>query len=134
MQRCGSCVRCSSWSSGAARLRSLRLTAARTRSAGAAGPLQSASLIGELFRRLSFNPDLALGEAFAGDYAVFMVLLEWSAPGYIARVWNLAPLSGVKIAGIPLEELLFGFAFGCLLEQHLRARFVAGCASDRPDG
>ena len=43
---------------------------------------------------------------------IFMALLEWSAPGYIARVWNLAALSGVMIAGIPLEELLFGFAFG----------------------
>lgn len=52
------------------------------------------------------------GGLFAAYYAVFMFLLEWSAPGYIARVWNLPALSGVVIAGIPLEELLFGFAFG----------------------
>jgi hypothetical protein len=63
------------------------------------------------------RPDLKLktligGCLFAGYYAVFMLLLEWSAPGYIGRVWNLPALSGVMVAGIPLEELLFGFAFG----------------------
>jgi hypothetical protein len=52
------------------------------------------------------------GALFAAYYAVFMILLEWSAPGYIARVWNLADLSGVRIMDIPLEELLFGFVFG----------------------
>jgi len=30
----------------------------------------------------------------------------------IAQVWNLPALSGVPVRGIPLEELLFGFAFG----------------------
>ena len=52
------------------------------------------------------------GLLFAAYYAIFMLLLEWSAPGYIARVWNLSPLTGVLIEGIPLEELLFAFAFG----------------------
>ncbi len=52
------------------------------------------------------------GALFAAYYATFMLLLEWSAPGYIGRVWNLADLSGVMLAGIPLEELLFGFGFG----------------------
>lgn len=52
------------------------------------------------------------GTLFAGYYAIFMVLIDWSAPGYFARVWNLTALSGITIAGIPLEELLFGFAFG----------------------
>jgi hypothetical protein len=52
------------------------------------------------------------GCLFAAYYAIFMLLLEWSAPGYIGRVWNLSALSGVMVIGIPLEELLFGFAFG----------------------
>jgi hypothetical protein len=52
------------------------------------------------------------GILFAAYYAAFMGLLEWSAPGYLERVWNLAALSGVMVVGIPLEELLFGFAFG----------------------
>lgn len=60
--------------------------------------LKSATLIG--------------GTLFAGYYATFMLLLEWSAPGYIERVWNLRALSGFMISGIPIEELLFGFAFG----------------------
>ena len=38
--------------------------------------------------------------------------LEWSAPGYIERVWNLAALSGVFVLHLPLEELLFALTFG----------------------
>ena len=52
------------------------------------------------------------GALFSAYYAAFMLGLEWSAPGYITRVWNFADLSGVTAARIPLEELLFGFAFG----------------------
>lgn len=52
------------------------------------------------------------GALFAGYYAAFMLGLVWLAPGYIERVWNLPALTGVVIYGIPMEELLFGFAFG----------------------
>ncbi len=52
------------------------------------------------------------GLLFFGFYAHFMLGLLWSAPGYIEQVWNLRALSGILIAGIPLEELLFGIAFG----------------------
>ena len=52
------------------------------------------------------------GLLFSGVYAVFMLGLLWSAPGYIEQVWNLRALSGILIAGIPLEEILFGIAFG----------------------
>ena len=52
------------------------------------------------------------GLLFLGLYAVFMLGLRWFAPGYIEGVWNLPALSGVLIYGIPLEELLFGLAFG----------------------
>ena len=52
------------------------------------------------------------GALFLGFYAVFMVGLVWFAPGYIAQVWNLPALSEVLVYGIPLEELLFGAAFG----------------------
>lgn len=41
-----------------------------------------------------------------------MLGLEWSAPGYIERVWNLDNLTGIKLTFIPLEELLFAFFFG----------------------
>lgn len=49
---------------------------------------------------------------FLGYYAVFLLGLEWSAPGYIGRVWNLSALTGLTIAGFPIEELLFAAAFG----------------------
>ena len=52
------------------------------------------------------------GLLFLGFYALFMLALVLSAPGYIEQVWNLPALSGVLVYGIPLEELLFGAAFG----------------------
>ena len=55
---------------------------------------------------------LAGGTLFLGLYAIFMLGLRWFAPGYVEQVWNLPTLSGVLVYGIPLEELLFGFAFG----------------------
>lgn len=63
------------------------------------------------------RPDLARNTLIGGAlflilYATLMLLLVISAPGYIERVWNLADLSAVLVAGIPLEELAFGFAFG----------------------
>ena len=63
------------------------------------------------------RPDLAAKTAVSGFlflllYTVFMSGLRLLAPGYIESVWNLPDLSGVLIGGIPLEELLFGFAFG----------------------
>lgn len=63
------------------------------------------------------RPDLARntllgGVLFAGLYAVFMILLVVSAPGYVEQVWSLPALSGIRLGAIPLEELVFGFAFG----------------------
>ena len=52
------------------------------------------------------------GLLFLGLYAAFMLGLKWFAPGYIEAVWNLAALRAGQIYGIPVEELLFGFAFG----------------------
>ena len=45
-------------------------------------------------------------------YAVFLFGVEWTAPGYIERVWNLGALSGFRVSGMPIEELLFAAAFG----------------------
>ena len=55
---------------------------------------------------------LAGGVLFLAIYTVFLLALKSSAPGYIEQVWNLKALSGGLIYGLPLEELLFGFAFG----------------------
>jgi hypothetical protein len=63
------------------------------------------------------------GASFLALYAVFMLLLRTLAPGYIEQVWNLPALSGLLLAGIPLEELAFGAAFGAYwsgLYEHFR--------------
>lgn len=52
------------------------------------------------------------GALFLGFYMLFLAGLEWSAPGYIERVWNLGALTGIQLFRMPLEELLFAFAFG----------------------
>lgn len=66
---------------------------------------------------LSCRPDLAakisVGSVlFLAYYTLFLLGLEWTSPGYIERVWNLPALSGLEIAGLPIEELLFAMAFG----------------------
>lgn len=63
------------------------------------------------------RPDLATktwigGVLFLLYYIIFLTGLEWSAPGYIDRVWNLEALSGISIFRMPLEELLFAISFG----------------------
>ncbi len=76
----------------------------------------AAMLIGAVATMLC-RPDLKTkiwvgGLLFLGYYVIFLIGLEWTAPGYIERVWNLAALSGVLVLGMPLEELLWGIAFG----------------------
>ncbi len=52
------------------------------------------------------------GLLFLGYYWIYILGLDFLSPGYIERVWNLDALSGVMIFNIPLEELVFAFAFG----------------------
>ena len=54
------------------------------------------------------------GILFLTFYTIFLLGLKWSAPGYIEQVWNFKALTGVRIYGLPLEELLFGFTFGLM--------------------
>lgn len=49
---------------------------------------------------------------FLAFYTVLLLGLEATVPGYIGRVWNLPALSGLLIARLPLEELLFAVAIG----------------------
>lgn len=63
------------------------------------------------------RPDLWRNTLFGGSvfltlYAVFLLGLKWLWPGYIEAVWNLGALLVWRPAGLPMEELLFGFAFG----------------------
>lgn len=66
---------------------------------------------------IACRPDLKTktwigGLLFLGYYVVFLRGLEWTAPGYVERVWNLDALSGVVLGGMPLEELAWAIAFG----------------------
>lgn len=54
------------------------------------------------------------GLLFLGLYFAFFLIFNALYPGYIGQVWNLPALSGVLIAGVPLEELLFAFSFGLM--------------------
>lgn len=67
-----------------------------------------------LFCRLDLAPKIGVGAIlFPGFYAVFLLGLEWTTlSGYIERVWNLPALSGLMVAGLPVEELVFAAAFG----------------------
>lgn len=63
------------------------------------------------------RPDLWRNMLFGGNiflilYVVFLVGLKWLWPGYIEAVWNLDALFMWRPAGLPIEELLFGFCFG----------------------
>lgn len=63
------------------------------------------------------RPDLWRNTLFGGGvflalYTVFLLGLKWLWPGYIDAVWNLGALLTWRPGGLPMEELLFGFAFG----------------------
>jgi hypothetical protein len=63
------------------------------------------------------RPDLLMktvigGLLFLAYYAIFMLGLTLSVPGYVEHVWNLPALQGPRLWGVPAEELLFGFSFG----------------------
>ena len=63
------------------------------------------------------RPDLSRNSALGAGifvlfYLVFLAGLEWTAPGYIERVWKLEVLTGFTVLGFPVEELLFAAGFG----------------------
>jgi hypothetical protein len=52
------------------------------------------------------------GLLFLGLYVVYFGSLLLVFPQFVDAHWNLTALTGIKILGIPLEELLFAFTFG----------------------
>lgn len=52
---------------------------------------------------------------FLGIYFfVFLIGFVWLFPGYVEAVWNLPAISGILIAGVPIEELLFAAFVGAM--------------------
>jgi hypothetical protein len=75
------------------------------------------AMLAAAFANMLCRPDLVRktcvgGLLFLALYAVWAGGLELFVPGYIAAIWNLEGLSGVLFLRVPLEEFLFGFAFG----------------------
>lgn len=94
----------------------------------------AAMLVGAL-ATLVCRPDLTRsslvgGLLFFALYLVFLLGLKWLWPGYIEAVWNLPALVQWRPAGLLLEELLFGFAFGmywsCVYEHVAWRSIVSG--------
>lgn len=52
------------------------------------------------------------GGLFFAIYFLIFALFNVAFPGYVEAVWNLKAISGVRLMGVPLEELMFGFTFG----------------------
>ena len=66
------------------------------------------------------RPDLmqliiASGLLFTGLYFVFFLAFNAAYSGYLSQVWKLSALSGVIIAGVPLEEVLFALSYGLIV-------------------
>ncbi|MEW6721767.1 MAG: lycopene cyclase domain-containing protein [Candidatus Micrarchaeota archaeon] len=58
---------------------------------------------------------------FAGLYFVFFLAIIIIVPDFI-NSWNFDAISGILVAGVPLEELMFAFTFGLMwsdLYEHL---------------
>ncbi len=75
-------------------------------------------LAGGIFAFLVY-PELRLhiflgGVIFMILYWATLVISELFLPGWIAATWKLSAISGITTLKVPLEEVLFGFAFGTL--------------------
>ncbi len=60
---------------------------------------------------------------FLGFYFLYFLTLLSAYPDYVRLVWHLSAISGILIAGVPVEELLFAFTLGFLwssVYEHLR--------------
>jgi hypothetical protein len=78
----------------------------------AIGALLAGALATQLCRPDLWRNTLIGGLLFLGLYVVFLFGLKWLWPGYIEAVWNLPALLQWRPAGLPIEELGFGFSFG----------------------
>ncbi len=75
------------------------------------------ALIAGFFATLYCRRDLWLkmivsGGLFFALYFFVFALFNVVFRGYVEAVWNLKAISGVRLIGVPLEELMFGFTFG----------------------
>lgn len=79
--------------------------------------ISAIALVAGFFATLYCRQDLWLkmivsGGLFFTTYFFVFLLLNIAFPGYVEAVWNLKAISGVRLMGVPLEELMFAFTFG----------------------
>lgn len=75
------------------------------------------ALITGFFATLYCRPDfwrkmIVSGGLFLAIYFFVFAVFNAAFPGYVESVWNLKAISGIRLVGVPLEELMFGFTFG----------------------
>jgi hypothetical protein len=73
------------------------------------------------------------GVLFLVYYSILLQGLRFFSPGYIERVWNLPALIGIKLFGMPIEELLFALCFGLYwsgVYEHMTWRSMTPVARD----
>ena len=75
------------------------------------------ALIAGFFATLYCRRDLWLkmivsGGLFFAIYFFAFVIFNLAFPGYVEAAWNLKAISGIRLMGVPLEEMMFGFTFG----------------------
>jgi len=79
----------------------------------------SLALLGGAIGTVLCRPDLfskAVKGAFifTGFYFLFLSAMAATHPNFVALYWNHAAISGIQIAGIPVEELLFASSLGAV--------------------
>lgn len=68
-----------------------------------------------LYRRNLLKHALVSGVLFTVFTFVFFQIFITVFPGIVQDWWDLDKISGILIVGVPLEELLFAFAWGFVL-------------------
>ncbi|WP_420389498.1 lycopene cyclase domain-containing protein [Marinobacter sp.] len=70
-----------------------------------------------------------LGSAIKGAvifslfYFVFFSVMNWSHPNFVDLYWNNAAISGFRVFGVPIEELLFASTLGALWSNFYEHRY-----------
>jgi hypothetical protein len=72
-----------------------------------------AGFVATLFCRPDLRTKMLIsGALFLAFYFMVFAIFDLVFPGYVTAVWNLRVLTGVRVLGVPLEELMFAFTFG----------------------
>ena len=100
-------------------------------------PIYSASIamsvggVAAMFCRPDLKKKIILGGAlFLSLYFLFFISFNNIYPYAVERFWNLSLLSGILILKIPLEELIFAFAFGMMwssIYEHTKWYKLSNC-------